>query len=128
MGSPITDLVIRIKNGYLARRELIEAPYSTMRVEVLKKLKDLGYLKEFNIEGDKVKKINITLEYKSGVPAVTDVKIYSKPGSRWYVRSKDLRPVLGNLGVSLLSTPNGVLTNREAKSQNIGGELLFDIW
>jgi small subunit ribosomal protein S8 len=95
---------------------------------VIEKLAKLGYVKGYKIEGDKVKKIIIDLAYDAGASKFTDVKIYSTPGRRWYIKSKELRPVLGGLGFSILSTPDGILTNIEARKKNIGGELLFDIW
>lgn len=128
MNSPIIDLIIRLKNGYLARREMIESPYSIYREQVLKKLVALGYIKGFKVAGDKVKKIRIELLYPEGVPVFTDVKIYSTPGRKWYVAAKDIKQVLGGLGVSLVSTPQGILTGKEAKAKKVGGELLFDIW
>lgn len=126
--NPIIDLIIRIKNGYLAKKEIIESPYSIFREEVLKKLVKLAYIDDYSIEGDKVKKIEIKLLFNEGVPALTDIKILSKPGKRWYMSFKDLKPVLNGLGYTILSTPRGILTNYEARKQKLGGELLFEIW
>lgn len=126
--SPITDLIIIIKNGYMSHKETVESPYSTYREAVLKKLKDLGYVESYTIEGDKVKRMYIKLKYEEMTPAVTDVKIFSTPGRRWYVSVKELRPVLGGLGYAIISTPKGILTNKEAKRMSVGGELLFHIW
>lgn len=128
MGHPIIDLIIRIKNGYQAHRVSIDSPHSVYREQVVKKLVELGYLKNYEVLGDKVKKIVINLSYDETQPAVTDVRVYSKPGRRWYVSVKELRPVLGGLGYSVLSTPKGILTNVEAKKNRVGGELLFSIW
>lgn len=126
--SPIVALIIMIKNGYMSRKEVIESTCSTFRVTVLKKLKELGYIQDFEVSGDKVKKITIKLKYDDGVPAVTDVKLFSKPGRRWYVAVKEMKPVIGGLGYALISTPKGVLTNKEARKLKVGGELLFEIW
>jgi small subunit ribosomal protein S8 len=129
MGNPIIDLIIRIKNGYGASREKIESPYSLFREQVVKKLVSLNYLKGYSVSGDIVKKLTIELQYEEGIsPAVTDVKIYSKPGRRWYAGSKELKPVLGGMGYSILSTSKGILTHIEAKDKKVGGELLFSIW
>lgn len=125
---PIIDLIIRIKNGYSARRETIDAPHSKYKEEVLKKLQSLGYIKEYEIDGDVIKNIKITLVYEAGLPAVTGIKVASKPGRRWYTHAKNLKAILGGLGVSLLSTPQGIMTNKEAFKKKIGGELLFEIW
>lgn len=128
MGNSAIDLIIRIKNGYMAKREEVESTYSVFREELLKKLKELGFIKEYKVEGEKIKKIVITLSYKDGVEALTDVQIYSKPGRRYYVSYRDLKSVLGGFGFSILSTPKGIMTNKEAHKLKIGGELLFSIW
>ncbi len=122
------DLIIRIKNGYLAKKDTIESPHSKFKVEILKKLKSLNLIKDFKVAGAKVKKINIELLYTSGQPAINSLKIYSSPGRRWYTSAKALKPVRGGLAWAILSTPKGVLTNVEAKKENIGGELLFEVW
>ena len=124
----VTDLIIRIKNGYMAKKESIKSPYNSYRAEILKKLKTLGYIKEVRVQGETIKTCEIELIYVAGEPAVTDVKIYSKPGRRWYTRVSKLKPVLGGMGYSILSTPAGILTNIEAEKKKVGGELLFDIW
>ncbi len=127
MGNSIIDLIIRIKNGYMARKQEIEVIYSNFNEEVLKKLKSLGFIKNYSlIKG--TGKINVELHYKNNEPAITDIHIYSKPGKRHYTSYKELKPILGGLGCSLLSTPKGVMTNKEARRAKIGGELLFSIW
>lgn len=128
MGNAVVDLIIRIKNGYLAKKEKIESPYSRLREDILKKLIALKYIKNYKVEGEKIKKLVIELLDDDGLTVFHDVKIYSTTGKRWYVSSKQLRPVLGGMGFSLLSTSKGIMTNIEAKKQKIGGELLFDIW
>ncbi len=112
----------------MAKRETIVSPYSKFREEIIKKLKELNYLKDFQIEGDKVKKINIELFYKDGVPAITDVKLISKLGRKVYVSYRDLKSVVSGMGYSILSTSKGIMTDRQAKKEKIGGELLFNIW
>lgn len=128
MTSSIIDLIIRIKNGYLAKREKITSPYSKFRENVLKKLAELKYIKNFQITEEKHKEIVIDLLYKDGISALTGVEIFSKPGRRYYVSYRELKPVLGGYGVSILSTSKGILTNKEAYKRKIGGELLFNIW
>lgn len=125
MVNSVIDLIIRIKNGYMARRETIEAPFTKYSLEVTKKLTKLGYLKGFK---NNKEKIEIQLLYKEKQPVLTDVKLFSKPGQKIYTSYKKLKPVLGGLGFSILSTPNGILTNSEARKEKIGGELLFSIW
>lgn len=126
--NPITDLITRIKNSYMAGKETVKTPHSKYREELVKKLVGLGYVKDYTVTGDIVKTMELNLVYKDGIAALTQVKIYSTPGRRWYVSSKEIRSVLGGMGYSLLSTPQGILTNVEAKKKNVGGELLFSIW
>ncbi|PIQ72777.1 30S ribosomal protein S8 [Candidatus Roizmanbacteria bacterium CG_4_10_14_0_2_um_filter_36_35] len=128
MENPAIDLIIRIKNGYMARKEVIESPYSRMREEILKKLTEIKFIKSYKITGDKPKKITIELLYENTVPVFSDVKVYSRPGSRYYVSYRNLKPVLSGYGFSFISTSKGILTNKEAKKQKLGGELLFSIW
>ena len=124
----ITDLVIRLKNGYMSRKERITVPYSKFRISVLEKLQELNYIEKFEVEGEVIKTIFVELKYDGGVPAITDVKIFSKPGRRWYVPYKEIRPVLGGMGKVILSSSKGILTDKEAKKERVGGELLFHIW
>ena len=128
MNDPIIDLIIRIKNAYRTKNETLEMPHSSYREAVLKKLQDLRYIKSYSVEGNIVKTIEVELIYTKGVPALTDVKLVSKPGKREYVSYKDLKSVMNGMGVSFLSTPKGILTNREARKEKLGGELLFLIW
>ena len=128
MNDPIIDLIIRIKNAYMTKNETLMTPHSSYREAVLKKLQQLNYIKSYSVEGDIVKTIEVELSYTKGVPALTDVKLVSKPGKREYVSYKDLKSVMNGMGVSFLSTPNGILTNREARKAKLGGELLFMIW
>lgn len=128
MENSINDLIIRIKNGYLARKETVEIRHSKYAVAVLKKLKELKFIKDFRVLNDKIKKIEVSLSDNKNESRFTDVKIFSRPGRRFYVSYKDLRPVLSGLGYSIISTPIGILTNREAREKKVGGELLFNIW
>ncbi len=128
MENSFIDLIIRLKNGYLAKKETIDSPYSKLKENILKKLLDLKFIKSYQVIGDKVKYFNIDLLYKDNIPAVNDVKVYSKLGRRYYVSYKNLKPVLSNYGVSILSTNKGILTNKEAQELKVGGELLFSIW
>ncbi len=126
----VNDLLIRIKNGYMAEKEHITAPYSKMRESVLKKLKQLGFIKDFEVKTvrDKIKKITVYLKYDEGKPALTDVKLYSKPGRRWYIKRKNINLVKGETGYLIISTSKGLMTNYEAREANLGGELLFEIY
>lgn len=128
MENSFIDLIIRIKNGYMARREEITSPHSNFREEIIKVLKKLAYIKDFKVEGDKVKKITIELLYEDGTPALTDIRLVSKLGQRTYVSYRNLKSVVGGMGHSILSTSKGIMTNRQARREKVGGELLFNIW
>jgi len=130
MSNAVIDLIIRLKNGYLAKKEMIVSPYSSLREEILKLLKKLGYIDDFSINkiSSVKRELVVNLKYDEGRPVLTDVKIFSKPGQRIYVSYKKLKPVMGGLGYSILSTSKGLKTNKESKKEKIGGELLFNIW
>ena len=125
MKNSVIDLIIRIKNSYMTRNEQVEVLFSKFNEEVLKKLLQLGFIKKFET---KEKTILVELIYKDKKPAMTEVQLYSKPGRRYYVSYKNLKLVMGGLGYSLISTSQGVLTNKEAREKKVGGELLFSIW
>jgi small subunit ribosomal protein S8 len=127
MGNSFIDLIIRIKNGYLARKEKVEVLSSNFNLRILKKLKELKYIKDYSEKEDR-KKIEVELLYNNNQKALTDVKIHSKMGRRIYRGYRELKPVLNGLGFSIISTSKGILTNVEAKKLKVGGELLFDIW
>jgi len=128
MENSIIDLIIRIKNGYMAKKETIESPHSKYKETILKKLMSLKFIKNYTVKGEIKKNIIINLSYEEGNPAITDVKIYSKPGMRLYISYKNLKPVLSGFGYSVLSTSKGIMTDREAKKAKLGGELLFSFW
>jgi len=125
MQNSVIDLIIRIKNGYLARKESVEIVNSKFNEEVLKKLRQLGYIKNFRVNQ---RETQVELLYKGRSPAVTDVQIFSKPGRRFYVSYHNLKLVMGGLGYSIVSTSKGILSNKEARKNKVGGELLFSIW
>ena len=112
----------------MAQKETITVLHSKYGVEVLKKLKELKFIAGYSETGEKFKALEVTLAYEKNESKFTDVQIFSKPGRRFYVSYKDLKPVMSGYGYSILSTPVGILTNREARTKKIGGELLFNIW
>ena len=128
MENSFIDLIIRLKNGYLAENKKVDLPHSNFKEALVKKLKELGYINDYSVNEEKIKNMTIDLKYKNRMAAITDVKIYSKPGKRHYVSFKDLKPILNNFGYSILSTSHGILTNIEARKLKVGGELLFSIW
>lgn len=128
MNDPVIDLIIRIKNAYMTKNDSLVSPHSSYREAVLKKLKEIGYIEDYSVAGDVIKTISIQLKYDKGIPAVTDVQIVSKPGKREYVSYTDLKSVMSGMGYSILSTPKGIMTHKEARKSKLGGELLFLIW
>lgn len=127
----VNDLAIRIKNGYLARRDTIMARWSTLSENIVETLKKEEYIQGYSVETNEEngkKDILINLRYDDKKPAVVDVKLISKPGRRIYKKIKEIKPILGGLGIAIISTPKGVMTDRDAKAVGIGGEVLFEIW
>lgn len=129
MSKGITDLIIRIKNSYLSRKEDAVITYSKINMSILEILKNSNYIKDYALVEEGAKKsIDVTLTYYGLKPALTDVKIITKPGRRIYTKAKDLKPVMGGMGMAILTTPSGVVTDKEARKLNVGGEVLFQIW
>lgn len=125
----VIDLVIRIKNGYMAGNETVLVPASNTILEVLKKLVATGYIESYSVVEEGVKRmVTITLKYENGKGVFTDVKLVSKPGQRMYVASQEIPKVLNGIGIAILSTNKGIMTGHEAKKANVGGEHLFNIW
>ncbi len=123
------DLIIRVKNGYLAQRETIVAFYSRVNESIVKILKDEKFIKDFSIEDREGKKqVSIKLLYIDKSPALSEVNIFSKPGRRIYKKVKELKPVVNGMGIAILSTPKGLMTNKKAHKEKIGGEFLFELW
>lgn len=122
-----TDLLIRIKNAEAARKTVLKAPYSRLDFAVAKILARHNFIKQVEKKGKGPKRImEITLQ--GNKHRILGMKLISKPRRRFYIGYKELRPVRRGFGISVLSTPNGVIDNREAKKSRVGGELLFEIW
>jgi small subunit ribosomal protein S8 len=122
---PLSDLVSRIKNGYLAGLVSISMPKSKLREAVLKILSAEKYIGKVNTDGQ-----NLTVEllYKSKSPVISEIVRVSKPGSRVYLGFKSLRLVLGGLGIQILSTSKGIMTGANARKQKVGGEVICKVW
>lgn len=125
---PISDMLSRIKNGYMARKTQVSFPFSKMKLAIAKILKDNGYIGDIKEEGDKKKEILVQLVYKNGKPAISQIKRVSKPGKRVYAGAQDLKLVLGGYGVSIVSTSVGIMTNKEARKANAGGEIICEVY
>lgn len=125
---PVSDLVSRIKNGYLANRQLIQSPASSLRSEILKVLKDEGFILNYTKNADNKNLIDIHLKYSNSSPALSEISVVSKPGKRVYCSHNDIPLVKNGLGTTVISTSHGVLSGYEAKSKKLGGEILLKIF
>ncbi len=122
---PIADALIRIKNGYSVGRVSVEVKYSKLILKLMEVLGKEGYVGKLD-KKDRI--IIVELKYESRKPAVTDIKRISKPSLRVYKGVKDLPRVLNGLGIAVISTPKGLMTDKEARKQRLGGEVLALIW
>lgn len=129
VGDTIGDFIIRLKNAGMVGKKEIAVPYSKLRHAIADKLVAAGYIEKAEQQGKKVQKtLAVTLKYEGGKHRINGVKRVSKPGRRLYTKVADIHRVKFGQGHMILSTPAGILTNEEAKAQNVGGEQLFIIW
>lgn len=129
VNDPIGDMLARVKNAYMARKSVVELPYSKVIAAIAKILHDEGYVSSASSKGEQGKKtLVLGLRYVSSKPALTDVKRKSKPGLRLYIGASEIPTVIGGMGTAILSTPQGIMTGKEAKRRHIGGELLCEVW
>ena len=130
MTDPISDLLARIRNAQLAKHDRLDVPASRLKLEVIKLLKDEGFIKNFReVEDTPVGKIRVFLRYSAeGMPAITHLEKVSKPGRRVYRKAEELKPVRNGLGIGIVSTSQGLLTDVQARERRVGGELLCEVW
>ena len=130
INDPIADMLTRIRNALVAKHETTTLPASNMKKAIAKILVDEGYIKGYEVIEDGVQgTIKITLKYdgnRKGV--ISGLKRISKPGLRVYAKSEDIPKVLGGLGIAIISTSKGVMTDRQARKENVGGEVLAFVW
>jgi small subunit ribosomal protein S8 len=128
---PIADLLTRIRNGHMANHERVDVPYSKLKERIVEILKREGYIKNFKPINSKssFQILRIYLRYDgAGRPSINGIKRVSKPGRRVYLGKSELPEVLKGLGISILTTNQGVMTSRRAKELGIGGEILCNVW
>lgn len=126
---PIADMLTRIRNAAQAKHDSVSIPSSKEKVEIARILKEEGYINDFIIDGDSKKNIIVTLKYgKNNEKVITGLRRISKPGLRVYARANELPRVLNGLGIAIISTSKGVMTDKQAKQQHIGGEVLAYVW
>jgi small subunit ribosomal protein S8 len=130
MTDPIADLLSRIRNAQVAKHDRLDVPISKLKREVVKLLKEEGFIKSFReIEGEPVGTLRIFLRYSGeGVPAISHLAKVSKPGRRVYRRAGDIPAVRNGLGIGIVSTSQGLLTDAQARERRVGGELLCQVW
>ncbi|AQP53847.1 30S ribosomal protein S8 [Vagococcus penaei] len=130
MTDPIADFLTRIRNANIVKHESLELPASKIKLEIAKILQREGFVREVeHIEDDKQGIIRVFLKYgKNEERVITNLKRISKPGLRVYVKSDDVPKVLNGLGIAIISTSEGILTDKEARERNIGGEVLAYVW
>ena len=130
MTDPIADLLTRVRNANQARKEQVDIPWSRQKEAIVRVAVDEGFLQSCSVvEEDGTRVLRVWLRYdESHHPVINDLKRISRPSLRVYVGANDIKPVRGGLGIHILSTPAGVLVDREAKKRNVGGELLCSIW
>jgi len=130
MSDPIGDMLTRIRNGQRARMSVVSSPASKLRLNVLDVLKREGYIRGYS-ESEMRKglhELRIELKYHEGEPVIKEIKRVSKPGRRVYTKIKDLPRVYNGLGIAILSTPQGVMSDSEARTANVGGEVLCRVF
>ncbi len=126
---PIADFLTRVRNALHAKKKFVDIPSSKMKLKMTEILKENSFIKDFNIiEDTKQNIIRVHLKYKNGEPSISGLKKISTPGLRSYVGKEDLPRVLNGLGLAILSTSKGLLTDKQAKNQSVGGEVICHIW
>jgi small subunit ribosomal protein S8 len=130
VNDPIGDMIARIKNAAMRKRSKVSTPASKMRGRVLDVLQSEGYIRGYALvdEPGKHPEFEIELKYFDGEPVIAEIARVSKPGRRVYSSIKDLKPIKNGLGISILSTPKGVMSDASARDQNVGGEVLCRVY
>ena len=130
MTDPIADLLSRIRNALLAKHDRLDVPVSKLKLEICKILKEEGFIKNFRlVDGTPVGTLRVFLRYSpEGAPAINHVERVSKPGRRVYNASADIKPVRNGLGLGIVSTSQGLLSDAQARQRKVGGELLCELW
>jgi len=125
MSDPIADMLTRIRNGQMAQKASVAMPSSKLKVAIAKVLHEEGYIDGFSVrEGEGKPELDLTLKYYAGEPVIERIERVSKPGLRVYKGSNDLPRVMNGLGVAIVSTPKGVMTDRAARANRVGGEVI----
>ena len=127
----IADFLTIIRNGVMVSKSFVTAPYSKMREAIAQILKDEGFITDFvilNADSDAQKTLKVVLKYVDGEAVIHEIQRVSKPGRRVYAGNKEIKPVIGQLGISILTTSRGVIANQKAKKLSVGGEVICTVW
>lgn len=124
MQDPLADMLTRIRNGQMAKRTVVTMPSSKLKVAVANVLRDEGYIKGFTVEGNEKPILSIDLKYFEGRAVIEAVKRVSRPGLRIYRPGSEIPKIMGGLGIAIVSTNKGVMTDRAARAAGVGGEVL----
>ncbi|MCQ2789767.1 MAG: 30S ribosomal protein S8 [bacterium] len=126
---PIADMLTRIRNANMVSHESVEMPSSKLKVELAKLLKEEGYIVDYSTRQEgKFAYLTIELKYDNKKPVIENLKRISKPGLKTYCKSKNLPQVFGGLGIAIISTSKGLMTDRKARKENLGGEIICYVW
>ena len=129
LNDPISDMIARITNGQMRSFKKIEMPSSVFKVKILNVLKNEGFIHDYFLEENKEKSnVTINLKYKMGTPVINNIQRISKPGRRIYSSAESLPKINNGLGVAIISTPKGVMSDIDARKQNIGGEIICKVF
>jgi len=129
MTDPIADLLTRIRNANQMKHETVDIPASKLKKEILEVLKKEGYIVKYAlVKGDVQDTLRVTLKYLQNDRVIKGLKRISKPGLRVYAKTNEIPKVLNGLGIAVISTSNGIITDREARKQKVGGEILAYVW
>ena len=127
---PVGDMITRIRNGQMRSSSTIEMPASKFRTKILDVLRDQGYISNYKLSIDKNKKNNISvnLKYKEGMPVIREITRISKPGRRVYTKADSIPRIQNGLGIAIMSTSKGIMTDNDARNENLGGEILCKVF
>ena len=129
ISDPIADALTRIRNANIVKHEAVSMPHSNLKEELIKVLKNEGYVEGYVVEENAgFKSINVTLKYNNGQAVITGLKRVSKPGLRVYSKAKNMPRVFDGMGIAVISTSKGLMTEKQARSNQLGGEVLCYVW
>lgn len=122
---PVADMLSTIKNGYMAKKDKVQVPKSKFKLEIAKVMEKNGFINSVSVANNH---LEINLKYINYRPAINEIKRISKLGLRTYLKSKNIKRVKGGKGVTIITTPKGVMDNKDARSKHLGGEIICQIW